>query len=106
MSQKSNTAIESPYMNRRQLLKAGVVASLVCLNPLPSWARVQLHGATERSLSLLNTHTGEHLKQVVYWETGSYLPDALQNIDFVLRDHRTEEVHPIDPMPLALMAAL
>lgn len=106
MKQNRKMITESPGINRRQLLKAGFAASLVCLNPLPAWASLQLHGATERSLSLLNTHTGERLKQVVYWEAGSYLPDALQNINVVLRDHRTEEVHPIDPMTLDLMAAI
>jgi uncharacterized protein YcbK (DUF882 family) len=55
---------------------------------------------------LLNTHTGERLKEVVYWEQGSYLPDALGHISYVLRDHRTNEVHSIDPIALDLMAAI
>lgn len=104
MFEKSKKMLKTD-LNRRQLLKAGLVASLVCVNPLPAWAKVNLSGA-ERSLSLLNTHTGERLKSVVYWEAGNYLPDALQDINFVLRDHRTEEVHPIDPMTLDLMAAI
>ncbi len=93
-------------MNRRQLLRAGLLVSFVCLNPLPAWARQSLYGFQERSLSLLNTHTGERLKEVVYWEQGSYLPDALTNLNHLLRDHRTNEVHSIDPMTLDLMAAI
>ena len=93
-------------LNRRQLLKSGLLVSLVCLNPLPAWARYGLQGDQERSLSLLNTHTGERLNGVVYWEQGSYLPDALSHISYVLRDHRTNEVHSIDPMTLDLMAAI
>ncbi len=93
-------------LNRRQLLKSGLLVSLVCLNPLPAWARYGLHGDPERSLSLLNTHTGERLNEVVYWEQGSYLPDALSHISYVLRDHRTNEVHSIDPIALDLMAAI
>jgi uncharacterized protein YcbK (DUF882 family) len=93
-------------LNRRQLLKSGLLVSLLCLNPLPAWARYGLHGDSERSLSLLNTHTGERLKEVVYWEQGSYLPDALSHISYVLRDHRTNEVHSIDPIALDLMAAI
>jgi uncharacterized protein YcbK (DUF882 family) len=93
-------------LNRRQLLKSGLLVSLVCLNPLPAWARYGLQGDPERSLSLLNTHTGERLKEVVYWEQGSYLPDALSHISYVLRDHRTNEVHSIDPIALDLMAAI
>lgn len=93
-------------MNRRQLLKIGLMASLVCLNPAPALARSVLNSAPERSLSLLNTHTGERLKEVVYWERGRYLDDALQNIDYVLRDHRTDDIHPIDPITLDLMATI
>lgn len=95
-----------PDMNRRQLLKTGLLASFVCLNPLPAWARYEFAGTMERSLSLLNTHTGERLKEVVYWEQGSYLPDALNHLNYVLRDHRTNDVHPIDPITLDLMAAI
>jgi len=98
---KTDTAI-----TRRHLLKIGLLASVVCLNPLPAWARYSLLDSPERSLSLLNTHTGDRLKQIVYWEKGSYLPEALQDINYILRDHRTDEVHSIDPITLDLMAAL
>ena len=90
-------------MNRRQLLKVGLLASLVCVTPLPAWART---APAERTLSLLNTHTGEGLKEVIYWEQGRYLKDALQDINYVLRDHRTDEIHMIDPKTLDLMAAI
>ncbi len=93
-------------LNRRQLLKTGLLVSLACLNPLPAWARYGLHGFQERSLSLLNTHTGERLNEVVYWEQGGYIPDALSHISYVLRDHRTDEVHSIDPVTLDLMASI
>ena len=73
---------------------------------MPAWARFSLTGLKERSLSLLNTHTGERLKEVVYWEKGLYLPDALHDINYVLRDHRTDEIHKIDPKTLDLMAAI
>lgn len=106
MQHKKNENLECLEVNRRQLLKAGLFVSLACLNPLPAWARYGLSGVRERSLSLLNTHTGEHLKGVVYWDRGRYLPDALGHLNHVLRDHRTDEVHPIDPITLDLMAAI
>ena len=93
-------------ITRRQLLKVGLLASAACLNPLPAWARYSLLDSPERSLSMLNTHTGDRIKQIVYWEKGSYLPEALQHINYILRDHRTDEVHSIDPITLDLMAAL
>jgi len=103
---KDQTNNQVATINRRQLLKVGLLASVVCLNPLPVWARSSLLDTPERSLSLLNTHTGERLKQIVYWEKGAYLPEALLDINYVLRDHRTDEVYTIDPITLDLMAAL
>ncbi len=93
-------------INRRQVLKGGLLLSLACLNPVQALAGFSPVSFAERSLSMTNTHTGEHLKEVVYWEAGKYIPDALEHIDHVLRDHRTDEVHPIDPMTLDLMAAI
>ncbi len=104
--QQDNTNTALPDLNRRQLLRTGLLLSLVCLNPLPAWARHGLYSAQERSLSLLNTHTGERLKEFIYWEQGSYIPDALNHLNYVLRDHRTNEIHSIDPMTLDLMAAI
>ena len=106
MSQDKNFIETLPGLTRRQILTAGVLGSLVCLAPVQALAKLSLTGVQERSLSLLNTHTGERLKEVVYWEKGDYILDALENLNHVLRDHRTNQVHPIDPMTLDLMAAI
>lgn len=60
----------------------------------PSYAAV--HQETERAVSLHHLHTGESLKQV-YWADGEYLDDGLAQINKLLRDHRTGDVHAIDP---------
>jgi uncharacterized protein YcbK (DUF882 family) len=106
MPQDKNFIETLPGLTRRQILTAGVLGSLVCLAPVQALAHLSLSGVQERSLSLLNTHTGERLKEVVYWEKGNYIHDALENLNHVLRDHRTNQVHPIDPMTLDLMAAI
>ena len=59
----------------------------------------------EKSLSLYNTHTGEGVN-AVYWVKGEYLPEALAAVDHVLRDHRTDEIKPIDPPLLDLLYAI
>jgi uncharacterized protein YcbK (DUF882 family) len=105
MSQVKNNNI-IPEMNRRQLLKAGLFASLVCLNPVPAWARFDLTGTEVRTLSLYNTHTGETLRKVPYWEQGVYLKDALSEINVLLRDHRVNDVKAIDPKAIDLLFAL
>jgi len=56
------------------------------------------HAATpaERRIELFNTHTNETVS-VVYKRGDAYLPDALAKLDHVLVDHRSGEIHPMDP---------
>ena len=49
-----------------------------------------------RTLSFYNTHTNECLT-VTYKKDGTFIPEALKKIDHILRDHRTGDIHPIDP---------
>lgn len=51
--------------------------------------------AAPKWVSLYNLHTDEKL-QAVYWENGGYVPDALEALNKVLRDHRTGEVAPMN----------
>jgi uncharacterized protein YcbK (DUF882 family) len=75
-------------MNRRQFLKLGLSAGIAFT--CPAWARVP-----ERSLTLFNLHTGERLR-TVYWFNGRYLSASLAKLNYLLRDHRREEIFPID----------
>lgn len=58
-----------------------------------------------RALAFDNLHTGERLS-TVYWENGRYLPEAIGHINWLLRDFRTDQIHPMDPALLDLLAAL
>lgn len=49
-----------------------------------------------KMISLQNPHTGDRLR-LTYFERGLYIEDALQEIDYVLRDYHTGDIHPIDP---------
>jgi uncharacterized protein YcbK (DUF882 family) len=49
-----------------------------------------------RALALVNLHTREELS-LVYRDDDGYRSDALARFDGLLRDFRTEQVHPIDP---------
>lgn len=91
-------------MNRRQFLKTGLAATAGLLLPWPAMA--SLVNKDHRSLSLYNTHTGEHLRNIVYWEKGSYQHDSLRQINHLLRDHRTGEIKAIDPNLLDLLHEL
>ena len=59
----------------------------------------------EKAVALYNTHTGESVN-AVYWFRGHYLPEAMSAVDRVLRDHRTDEIKPIDPQLLDLLHAM
>jgi len=58
-----------------------------------------------RSLKLVNNRTAESMN-TVYWVEGSYIPDALDAFNFILRDWRAEETIQIDPRSIDIMAAV
>jgi uncharacterized protein YcbK (DUF882 family) len=49
-----------------------------------------------RSLNLHHLHTGERLS-LTYYAGGAYIQESLDQIDRLLRDFRTDQVHAIDP---------
>jgi uncharacterized protein YcbK (DUF882 family) len=86
-------------LSRRRLLLIAGAAGVVGLAGRAAGASVT---ASPRALSLHNLHTGESLS-LVYAEGGTYLPDALAEINTFLRDFRTGEVKPIEPQLLDLL---
>ena len=73
-------------------------AAVAALLPFAAAAR----SAERRSLSFVHTHTGESLN-VVYFCAGAYDPAALQRVNHLLRDFRTEQTHPIEPAVLDIL---
>ncbi len=92
-------------LSRRGFLTLGLLSAFSTCLPLESIARAKTILLPERSLSFYNTHTGESLT-ATYWCQGSYIPQALAEINHVLRDHRTGEVKNIDPDLLDLLHTL
>lgn len=72
------------------------VASPALAVPLP-----QRKGGT-RHLAFRNAHTGESFSGV-YRVGDKYLPDAFDQINHVLRDHRANKVYPMDPRALDIL---
>ncbi len=95
---KSDTTV-----SRRQLLKVGLLASVVCLNPLPAWARYSLSDSEVRSLSLYNTHTGGPCARLPIGNRVFTSKTLLSEINVLLRDHRADSVKPIDPEAIDLL---
>ena len=92
-----------PNPTRRRLLAACTLATGAALLGAP--ALVLARPRRERTLDLLQLHTDEHLR-VTYWAGGEFDDDALGRINHLLRDHRTDELHPIDTGLLDLLDRL
>ena len=87
-------------LGRRQFL-AGAGAALFATPATPALASL----GDVRRLAFDNPHTGEKLS-VAYWEQGAYLPDALAEVNRLLRDFRTGQIHAIEPGLLDLLAVM
>jgi uncharacterized protein YcbK (DUF882 family) len=92
------------FMNmtsRRGFLAAGL-AALPAIAGLPKNLFAAAAGPSVRALDLLHTHTGEKLS-VEYFSSGTYLPDAMGEVERFLRDFRTGDIHAIDPHVLDIL---
>ena len=89
-------------IGRREFLRLGAFTAATLL-AAPAFAGT--NPARERLLRFENTHTGETVS-TVYWADGGYLDDGLYEINGVLRDHRTDETHPIDTALLDMLFLL
>ncbi len=98
------TCRSTPIVSRRSLLVAAAAAALTPLVEASTKIRKQIV-YPERSLALNNVHTGES-ERIVYWSDGTYLPDGLNQINWILRDFRTSEIKSIDPRLLNILYLL
>jgi uncharacterized protein YcbK (DUF882 family) len=88
--------------SRRGFLTLAAPA-IVALTPLRSLAHSR--AAPERSLNFHNLHTGDRL-EAVYHAEGRYLADAIADINWILRDWRTDEQAAMDHRLLDLLHQL
>lgn len=91
----------SPLSRRRFLQLAGGLTAGLLVSPV----QAVLPAQAPRALSLHNLHTGERLTRT-YWADGDYVRESLADIDRLLRDHRTDDVHPMDPQLLDVLHRL
>lgn len=110
----------SPLVRRRDFLRTGLLAATGLAVGLPTVLASQDAMAAEvlrrteivagsiggpRTLSFVNTHTNEKLT-ATYWRGGGYEGAALEEINYILRDFRTGDVHAINPGLLNLLSIL
>jgi uncharacterized protein YcbK (DUF882 family) len=87
-------------LSRRRLLRLAAVAPISIGIPVSSRATT-----APRRISFAHLHTGER-STIEYFQSGRYVPDALDAANRLLRDFRTGHVAHIDPKLLDLLHAL
>ncbi len=112
---KHSDLLVEPF-SRRSFLKLGIVGSallalpcraIAALEPVispeiigsPGWKDEEgliVEPNEERRLHLYSTNTGETFNRV-YWADGEYIPEALEEVNFLLRDYRANLVKEMDP---------
>lgn len=92
-------------LSRRHFLRWGAAFSAGLVLPGQLYAALTSDDPWERRLVFFNTHTHEKL-DVCYARGESYRTEALGAVNHIMRDHRTNEVNPIDPRLLDLLCAI
>ena len=100
---RRNPGDRDQKMMRLEIRRYGlllIVLLLVAL--LPEAADSAVLSGREYRLRLYHTHTHERL-DIVYRRGDAYLPEALDELDHYLRDHRTGQVRHFDPQLFDLL---
>jgi len=91
-------------MTRRGLLGA-FAATAVTAAPTFANAAGFLRGAGDiRRIKMYSGRTGERI-DMIYWIEGNYIKDAVKEVNFFMRDWRTNDAYNIDLRAVDIMAA-
>jgi uncharacterized protein YcbK (DUF882 family) len=88
--------------SRRRFMQLLFFSGLTVFSPPSILASIRSETQTEKSLFLYNPHTKETFCGI-YRRNGEYLPQALENINRIMRDTRTGRVKAIDKHLLNLL---
>ena len=98
------TIDSSSGITRRALLGA-FAATAVSAAPTYSLAAGFLRGGGDiRRIRMYSGRTGERI-DMIYWIEGKYIKDAIKEVNYFMRDWRTDSVKSIDPRTVDIMAA-
>lgn len=91
-------------VERRTFLKTGLTLSAAAVLSVGSVTpALALPTGGEYRVSFKNAHTGETFSGT-YRVGNKYLPGAFERINYVLRDFRANEIFPIDPRAIDIVA--
>lgn len=90
-------------LDRRRFIGAGLGGlSAFLAAPSVQAAALRMPGAGSFKIAFRHQHTGETFNGT-YRVGDRYLPDAFEDINYALRDFRTNEAFPIDPRLIDIM---
>ena len=92
-------------LSRRNFIKLLVCSGILSYSSKSAFAAIDGIALKERSLSLFNPHTKEGFEGI-YWCDGDYVSNALNNVNHIMRDIRTNDVKPIDTHLLDLIFSI
>ena len=92
-------------LNRRGFLGLMLWAGLISYPSKSVLAAIDYLAPKEKFLSLYNPNTKENFDGV-YWRNGSYVADALKNLNYLLRDTHTDAIKQIDKDLLDLISSI
>lgn len=95
---------DGPSLTRRALLGAFAATAVSASPTYPNAAGFLRGGGDIRRVRMYSGRTGERL-DMIYWVDGDYIKDAVKEINFFMRDWRTNGVKNIDLRTVDIMAA-
>lgn len=93
-----NFSASEQGVSRRDVIKSGLwaAAGTLLMPSVAEAAALKMPKNGSYDIQFSNAHTGESFSGT-YRVGNKYLPDAFEEINYVLRDFRANEVFPIDP---------
>ncbi len=89
-------------MPRAPLKRFRLLFAVISLLVSTSLIQIAAAASSERTLSFHNMHTGEDAT-ITYKRDGRYIPSAMQQINYMLRDWRRDEITTMDPRLIDLV---
>lgn len=92
-------------VNRRDLLKLGLLGILGSVTPLLPGRSAEAANGGAWKINLHHSHTDEAFRGV-YRVGDRYIPEAFERMNYVLRDFRTGEIFPMDPRVIDILSIM
>ena len=99
------TQNSSAGLTRRALLGAFAATAVTAAPTFSNAAGFLRGGGDIRRIRMYSGRTGERV-DMIYWVDGDYIRDAVKEVNYFMRDWRTDQVKTIDLRAMDIMAAV